>query len=68
MKGEQTTEVVFPVSGELPLSLSARSLSPGNQDEMGKLRSENLRLQLLVAELLAENQQLRQRNCGSKAL
>jgi hypothetical protein len=68
MKVEQTIEAGFPVSGELPPSLSARPLPHGSLDEMGKLRSENLRLQLLVAELLAENQQLRQRNCGSKAL
>jgi hypothetical protein len=68
MKFEQTTEAAFPVSGELPPSLSARPHSHGSADEMGKLRSENLRLQLLVAELLVENQQLRQRNCGSKAL
>ncbi len=68
MKVEQTTEAVFSVSCELPPSLSARPLPLSGADEMGKLRSENLRLQLLVAELLAENQQLRQRNCGSKAL
>jgi hypothetical protein len=68
MKVEQTTEAIFAVSGEIPPSLSARPLSLGSADEMGKLRSENFRLQLLVAELLVENQQLRQRNCGSKAL
>ena len=68
MKVEQATEAVFPVSGQLPPSLSTRRLPLGSADEMGKLRSENLRLQLLVAELLVENQQLRQRNCGSKAL
>ena len=68
MKVEQATEAAFPVSGQLPPSLSTRRLPLGSADEMGKLRSENLRLQLLVAELLVENQQLRQRNCGSKAL
>jgi hypothetical protein len=68
MKVEQTTEAVFLAPGQLPPSLSTPPLPLGSADEMGKLRSENLRLQLLVAELLVENQQLRQRNCGSKAL
>jgi hypothetical protein len=35
-------------------------------EETMKLRTENLRLKQLVAELLVENQQLRQRFCGSR--
>jgi hypothetical protein len=49
------------------LSSRAPGGSGGHTEEIVKLRTENVRLQRLVAELLVENQQLRQRYCGSRA-
>jgi hypothetical protein len=41
------------------------AIASSDSDEVLKLRTDNVRLQRLVAELLVENQQLRQRHCGS---
>jgi hypothetical protein len=46
-------------------SLDTRAPGSGSLEEIVKLGTENVRLQRLVAELLAENQQLRQRYCSS---
>lgn len=62
MKSEQTPEKGF--SGHDQVSLQpfpVFGLAQGNSDETARLASENVRLQRLVAELLIENQQLRQR-------
>ena len=62
MKSEDSVRTGFPLHDDLPPpSFSARALAGANSDELGKLRADNVRLQLLVAELLVENQQLRQR-------
>jgi hypothetical protein len=61
-KREQTSETGF--SGRDEFSLQPFPVFPsakGIADETAKLESENARLQRLVAELLIENQQLRQR-------
>ena len=50
-----------------PFSASVLSATGGHAEETMKLRTENNRLQRLVAELLIENQQLRQRFCGSRS-
>ena len=49
-----------------PSFFSAHATAGQGADEIPKLRTENLRLKQLVAELLIENQQLRQRYCGSR--
>ena len=41
------------------------AISSSDSDEVLKLRTDNVRLQRLVEELLVENQQLRQKHCGS---
>jgi hypothetical protein len=43
------------------------AIASSDSDEILKLRTDNARLQRLVAELLVENQQLRQRHCGSNS-
>ena len=50
-----------------PLPASPRAIAGGHAEETMKLRTENNRLQRLVAELLIENQQLRQRYCGARS-
>jgi len=50
-----------------PFSVSPRATTGGHAEETMKLRTENNRLQRLVAELLIENQQMRQRYCGSRS-
>jgi hypothetical protein len=47
-------------------SLDTRAPASSSLEEIVKLGTENIRLQRLVAELLAENQQLRQRYCVSR--
>jgi hypothetical protein len=49
-----------------PSIFSAPATAGLGAEEVMKLKTENLRLKQLVAELLVENQQLRQRNCGSR--
>jgi hypothetical protein len=49
-----------------PPSFSTHAVTSRNVDEIVNLRMDNVRLQRLVAELLVENQQLRQRYCGAK--
>ena len=50
-----------------PLSIfSAHATAGHGSEEVMKLRTDNLRLKQLVAELLIENQQLRQRYCGPR--
>jgi hypothetical protein len=67
MKSEQTSTPGLSAHDELLLpSLPSRALTHGNSDELAKLKTENVRLQRLVAELLVENQQLRQRYCVPK--
>ena len=66
-KSEQTPEKGF--SGDDEFSLQPFPVfghAKGSPDETAKLASENVRLQRLVAELLIENQQLRQRYGVSK--
>ena len=66
MKSEDQVRTGFPAHDELlPPSFSAHVPTGGHLEEVVKLRTENFRLQRLVAELLVENQQLRQRYCGS---
>jgi hypothetical protein len=65
----QNLQVQSQVQEELtppPFSASALATTGGHAEETMKLRTENNRLQRLVAELLIENQQLRQRYCGSR--
>jgi hypothetical protein len=50
-----------------PPSFSTHAVTSRNVDEIVKLRMDNVRLQRLVAELLVENQQLRQRYFGPRA-
>lgn len=47
-------------------SFSSPAIASRDSDEILKLKTENVRLQRLVAELLIENQELRQRHCGSR--
>ena len=49
-----------------PSFFSAHATTGPGTEEILKLRTESLRLMQLVAELLIENQQLRQRYCGSR--
>ena len=61
-KSELAPEKGFSGHDEISLQqLPAFGRAQGSSDEMAKLTSENVRLQRLVAELLIENQQLRQR-------
>ena len=61
-KSEQTPEKGFSGHDEFSLQpLPVFGLAKGSSDETAKLASDNVRLQRLVAELLIENQQLRQR-------
>ena len=66
-KSEPTPEKGFSGHDEFSLQpFPAFGLAQGSSDETAKLASENVRLQRLVAELLIENQQLRQRYGVSK--
>lgn len=47
-------------------SFSSPAIASRDSDEVLKLKTENVRLQRLVAELLIENQELRQKHCGSR--
>ena len=68
MKSQDPVRTGFPAHDELPLSsLSAQAHAGAPIEETVKLKTENFRLQRLVAELLIENQQLRQRYCGPPA-
>jgi hypothetical protein len=61
-KSEQTPERGFSGHDEfLSRPLPVFGQAKGSADETAKLASENVRLQRLIAELLIENQQLRQR-------
>jgi hypothetical protein len=61
-KSEQTPEKGFSGNDEFSLQpFPVFGHAKGSSDETAKLASENVRLQRLVAELLIENQQLRQR-------
>jgi hypothetical protein len=61
-KSEQTPETGFSDRDEFSLQpFPAFGRTKGGSDETAKLESDNVRLQRLVAELLIENQQLRQR-------
>ena len=61
-KSEQTPEKGFSGPDEFSLQpFPVFGHAKGSSDETAKLASENVRLQRLVAELLIENQQLRQR-------
>src|ERR1700733_3574455 len=61
-KSEQTPEKGFSGHDEFSLQpFPVFGQAKGSSDETAKLASENVRLQRLVAELLIENQQLRQR-------
>jgi hypothetical protein len=61
-KSEQTPETGFSDHDEFSLQpFSVFGRAKGGSDETAKLETENVRLQRLVAELLIENQQLRQR-------
>jgi hypothetical protein len=59
------TDVLTRSERPLP-SFAAHVLTGGYPDEIVKLGTENIRLQRLVAELLVENQRLRQRYCGDR--
>jgi hypothetical protein len=66
-KSEQTPGTDFSGHNEFSLQpLPVFGAGRGGSDETAKLESENVRLQRLVAELLIENQQLRQRNLVSR--
>ncbi len=67
MTNQDRTGVDFLNRDELSFPpLSGRPTASGDSEEMLKLMTENVRLQHLVAELLIENQQLRQRHCGPR--
>jgi hypothetical protein len=66
MKSEEQVRMDVRVHDDLaPPGFSSRAPG-GSADEAMQLRTENIRLQRLVAELLVENQQLRQRYGCSK--
>lgn len=67
MKSEDPATVGFPAHDEHSVPpFPAHAIAGQNADEVMKLKTENIRLQRLVAELLVENQQLRERYYGSR--
>lgn len=67
MTNQDRTGVEFLNRDELSfLPLSGRPTANSDSEEILKLMTENVRLQHLVAELLIENQHLRQRHCGPR--
>ncbi|MGH9596061.1 MAG: hypothetical protein ACRD3K_04600 [Edaphobacter sp.] len=67
MKSEEQVRMDVRVQDDLsPPVFSSRAQGSVSADEVMQLRAENVRLQCLVAELLVENQQLRQRYGCSK--
>jgi hypothetical protein len=68
MKSEDTVRMGIQIDDDPspPSFFSAHAAVSHRAEEVIKLRTENLRLKQLVAELLIENQQLRQRNCGPR--
>jgi hypothetical protein len=62
MKSEEQVRMDGRVHDDLsPPVFSSRAADGVSAEEVMRLRTENVRLQRLVAELLVENQQLRQR-------
>jgi hypothetical protein len=67
MKHEEQARMDVRIHDELsPQVFSSRAAGGVSAEEVMQLRTENVRLQRLVAELLVENQQLRQRYGCSK--
>jgi hypothetical protein len=67
MKNDDSSTTDVLTRNERPLpSLATHGFAGGQSDEIVKLGTENIRLQRLVAELLVENQRLRQRYCGDR--
>jgi hypothetical protein len=66
MKSEDAVRMGVRIDDDAsPPSIFSATAAHGAEEVM-KLKIENLRLKQLVAELLVENQELRQRNCGSQ--
>src|SRR5260370_18930150 len=67
MKSEfQTRTDAFRYDEPCIPSLPSSAIPSRVLDEFSKLKTDNARLQRLVAELLVENQKLRQQFCGSR--
>jgi hypothetical protein len=67
MKSDDPSITDVLTRSERPLPpFAAHGLAGGQSDEIVKLGTENIRLQRLVAELLVENQRLRQRYCSDR--
>ena len=66
MKSEEQVRMDVRVHEDLSPPVFSSRAPGGSADEVMQLRTENIRLQRLVAELLVENQQLRQRYGCSK--
>jgi hypothetical protein len=67
MKSESQTRTDAFRYDELCIpSLPSPAIPSRDLDEISKLKTDNTRLKQLVAELLIENQKLRQQFCGSR--